>query len=109
MSKNLARRPFGMSTQLYRSQRLTQAHLLEASADKPGDLAEAIETVAGHLTAMRVPIDERIDWPSALTTIQKVGYDRALIFDGTPKGSPKETLARARAAREKMERWLTST
>jgi sugar phosphate isomerase/epimerase len=80
-----------------------------AGAQKNGDLVDAIETVAEHLKAVHVPFDAgAIDWPSALTTIQKVGYDGALMFDGQPRGSTKETLARARAAREKMERWLTS-
>jgi sugar phosphate isomerase/epimerase len=78
----------------------------------PFELVDAIETVAEHLNAVHVPFDGAaggIDWPSALTTIQKVGYDGALMFDGMPRGSTKETLARAKAAREKMERWLTST
>ncbi len=65
-------------------------------------------TVGEHLTAMRAPATDAIDWPSALTTLQKVGCDGAVIFDGMPQGSTRETLARVRAAREKMERWLTS-
>lgn len=83
-----------------------------AGAAKNGDLVDAIETVAEHLKAVQVPLDGAaggIDWPSVLTTIQKVGYDGALMFDGLARGATKETLARATAAREKMERWLTST
>lgn len=83
-----------------------------AEAQKGGDLVDAIEMVAEHLKAVRIPVESAaggIDWPSALTTIQKVGYDGALMFDGLARGSTKETLARAKAAREKMERWLTST
>ena len=72
--------------------------------------SEAIETVGEHLTAVRVPIAETIDWPSALTTLQKVGYEGAVIFDGMSSGyQGGDARARARAAREKMERWLTST
>jgi sugar phosphate isomerase/epimerase len=78
-------------------------------ADREGDLIEAIETVAEHLVAARLPVDDNIDWPSAMTTVQKVGYEGPLIFDGHWRGSAKEYLARARTAREKMERWLTST
>ena len=80
-----------------------------ARADRDGDLVEAIEIVAEHLVAARLPLDGNIDWASVMTTIQKVGYDGALVFDGHWRGSTKEYLARARSAREKMERWLTST
>jgi sugar phosphate isomerase/epimerase len=79
-----------------------------ARADREGDLVEAIEIVAEHLLAARLPVDGNIDWPSAMTTVQKVGYEGPLVFDGRWHGSTKEYLARARAAREKMERWLTS-
>jgi sugar phosphate isomerase/epimerase len=79
-----------------------------ATARKQGDLLDAIDLVSEHLVAVRIPIDGAIDWASALTSIQKVGYDGALIFDPAPAGSAKETLARARKARDKMERWLTS-
>jgi sugar phosphate isomerase/epimerase len=79
-----------------------------ASAHKAGDLAETIELVAEHLVAARLPIDSNIDWASAMTTAQKIGYDAGLIFDADPRGSAKETLARARTARGRIERWLTS-
>ena len=80
-----------------------------------GDVADAIETVSGHLAAIDVhdnrgraddhlvPFDGLIDWPSALTTMQKVGYDGALTFELAARGSTKDTLARAREARRKME------
>ena len=80
-----------------------------ARADREGDLIDANEVVAEHLAAVRVPIESGIDWATTLTTVQKIGYEGPLIFDGPARGSTKETLARARAAREKMERWLTST
>jgi hypothetical protein len=41
--------------------------------------------------------------------VQKVGYEGAIVFDGEWRGSTTDYLARARAARGKMERWLTST
>jgi sugar phosphate isomerase/epimerase len=80
-----------------------------ARAHRDGDLIDALEVVAEHLAAARVPVESSIDWPSALTTVQKIGYVGALIFEIEPRGSTKETLARAKTAREKMERWLTST
>jgi len=80
-----------------------------AGAHKAGDLADTIEQVAEHLIAARLPVDSSIDWASAMTTAQKVGYEGGLIFDAEPRGSAKETLARARTARGRIERWLTST
>ena len=83
-----------------------------------GDVADAIETVSGHLAAMDVhdnrgrsdehlvPFDGAIDWPSALTTVQKVGYDGAFTFELSTRGSTKDTLARARQARRRIEELL---
>lgn len=71
-----------------------------------GDLIDAIETVAEHLMAVHVPLESTIDWPSALTTVQKIGYEGPLIFGMDARGSTKETLARAKAARQQMERLL---
>jgi sugar phosphate isomerase/epimerase len=75
-----------------------------ASARKHGDLVEAIETVAEHVTAIRVPIDAAIDWASVLTTIQKVGYEGPLVFDLSHGGPAKDLLQQARTARERMAR-----
>jgi sugar phosphate isomerase/epimerase len=80
-----------------------------ARTHKAGDLVDALEIVAEHLIAARVPVDSAIDWAPAMTTVQKIGYEGALVFETEPRGSTKETLARAKATREKMERWLTST
>ena len=85
-----------------------------------GDVVDAIETVSEHLIATHVhdnrgrnddhllPFDGTIDWPAALTAVQKVGFDGGLILEINATGATKETLARARSVREKMERWLTS-
>jgi sugar phosphate isomerase/epimerase len=87
------------------------AHLL-------GDVLDAIETVSGHLVTTHVhdnrgrsddhlvPFEGTIDWGAAMTAIQKVGYDQTLLFEVAAHGSPKETLVRARKAREKLERML---
>jgi sugar phosphate isomerase/epimerase len=81
-------------------------------------VGDAIEVAAGHLLAIDVhdnrgrsdehlvPFDGAIDWPAALTAVQKVGYDGALTFELSPRGSPKEALARARQARTRMDKLM---
>jgi sugar phosphate isomerase/epimerase len=84
-------------------------------AHMDGDLVEAIETVSEHLITTHVhdnrgrtddhlvPFEGTIDWAAALTAVQKVGYDGTLLLEIAGHGSAKETLARARAARTRME------
>ena len=79
-----------------------------ASAARAGRLADAIEMASEHLATARVPAESAIDWPAAMTTVQKVGYDGPFVVDVAAAGSTKDMLARAKAARERMERWLTS-
>ena len=75
-----------------------------------GDVVDAIETVSEHLSRRTctttagasddhlVPFDGTIDWPAALTAMQKVGYDGPLMFEiGARAASPKDD-ARAGAA-----------
>jgi len=88
-------------------------------AHMDGDLVEAIETVSEHLVTTHVhdnrgrtddhliPFDGTIDWPGALTSIQKVGYDGTLLMEIAAHGSAKDTLVKARKARERMETLLT--
>ena len=85
-----------------------------------GDLIDAIETVSEHFITAHVhdnrgrsddhlvPFEGTIDWPSALTAVQKVGYEGPLILEIGAHGSTKETLARAQKARQRMERLLAS-
>jgi len=85
-----------------------------------GDLVEAIETVSEHLVTTHVhdnrgrtddhlvPFDGTIEWPSALTAVQKVGYDGTLLLEVAAHGSPKEILVKARSARARMERLLVA-
>jgi len=77
-----------------------------ASVKRAGDIADAIETVSEHLVTMHLPVESRIDWPSALTTVQKVGYEGPLIVDPPPRTSTREMLRLARAARERFEKQL---
>ena len=83
-----------------------------------GDLVDAIETVSEHLMTTHVhdnrgrtddhlvPFEGTIDWPAALTAVQKVGYDGTLMFEIAAHGSPKDTLRKARQARRRMEQLL---
>jgi len=86
-----------------------------------GDVVEAVETVSEHVIATHlhdnrgrsddhlVPMDGTVDWAGALTAVQKIGYDGPLIFEVGAHGASKDTLARLKSTRQKMERWLTST
>ena len=80
-----------------------------ARAQRDGDLVEAIEVASEHLTSIRLPAlastGGRIDWPSALTAVQKVGYDGPVLLD-PPRGAPKTVLAQARQARGRFEKLL---
>jgi sugar phosphate isomerase/epimerase len=85
-----------------------------------GDVVDAVETVSEHVIATHLhdnrgrsddhlmPLDGTIDWAAALTAIQKIGYDGPMVFEVAAQGAAKDSLARLKKAREKMERWLTS-
>lgn len=80
-----------------------------------GDVADAIETVSEHVALVHahdnrgrrdehlIPFEGTIDWASALTTLQKVGYDGLIVLEVGLGGSLRETLARTRAARARMD------
>jgi sugar phosphate isomerase/epimerase len=55
-----------------------------------------------------MPLDGTIDWAAALIAVQKIGYDGPMMFEVGAQGPAKDSLARLKKAREKMERWLTS-
>jgi len=48
------------------------------------------------------------DAPAALTAIQKVGYDGPFMLEIKARGSTKETLARARQTRQRMDKLLAT-
>jgi sugar phosphate isomerase/epimerase len=77
-----------------------------AAAAVGGRLIDTLEEVAEHLALARLPVEIAIDWASAMTTAQKIGYEGPLIFDADARGSSKETLARAKQARGRIERLL---
>jgi sugar phosphate isomerase/epimerase len=84
-------------------------------AHMDGDLVDAIEAASEHLITTHVhdnggrtddhlvPFEGSIDWPAAMTTVQKVGYDGTLLFEIAAHGSASDTLKKARAARTRIE------
>lgn len=87
-------------------------------AHMDGDVLDAVETVSGHLIATHVhdnngraddhlvPFDGTIDWPGAMTAVQKIGYDRTFLMELAAHGSPRDTLAKAQKARGRLEQLL---
>lgn len=83
-----------------------------------GDVSDAVETVAEHLVTTHVhdnrrktddhlvPFEGKIEWDSALMSMQKVGYEGTYLLEVANTGSAIEVLARARRARERFERLL---
>ena len=62
----------------------------------------------GRLDEHLLPFDGTIDWASALTAVQKVGYDGVLLFEVGGTGSTRATLQTLREVRGRMQRLLTS-
>jgi sugar phosphate isomerase/epimerase len=81
-----------------------------------GDVAEAIETLSGHLATTHVhdnagrrddhlvPFAGRIAWDVAMMSTQKVGYDGVFMLEVADSGNPIEVLKKAAAARERLEK-----
>lgn len=85
-----------------------------------GDLLDAIELTAGHLFTTHVhdnrgrtdehllPFVGTIDWAAALTSLCKVGYEGALMFELANTSTPAEVLVGAAAVRRRFEAILVS-
>ena len=83
-----------------------------------GDVADAVETAAEHLITTHVhdnqgraddhlvPYQGTIDWPAALVTMQKIGYDGTYLMELANTGTPASVLEEARRARQRFERAL---
>jgi sugar phosphate isomerase/epimerase len=83
-----------------------------------GDLADAIEVVSGHLVTTHVhdnggraddhltPFDGAIDWPTALMSLQKVGYEGVIMFELADTGDRRAILRRSVEIRRKFEEIL---
>ncbi len=82
------------------------------------DVVDVIDTVSEHIALVHVhdnrgrhddhllPFEGGIEWPAALTSLQKVGCDERLVLEVAPHGSTRDTLSRARSARARMDRLL---
>src|SRR3954466_1484259 len=85
-----------------------------------GDVVDAVETVSEHVIATHLhdnrgraddhlmPLDGTIDWAGTLLAVQKVGYEGPFMFELVPQGSAKETLGRARRARQRIETMMAN-
>jgi sugar phosphate isomerase/epimerase len=83
-------------------------------ANLGGDVAEAIETISGHLLTTHVhdnagrrddhlvPYAGKIDWDAAMMETQKVGYDGVLMFEVGAAGDPVASLKQMASARERL-------
>ena len=80
-----------------------------------GDLADAIEIVSGELVTTHVhdnwgrddehlvPFDGSIDWPMALMSLQKVGYDGTMLFELANTATPRDVLRKTIDVRTRFE------
>lgn len=83
-----------------------------------GDVGDAIETCSGHLVTTHLhdnrrksddhlaPGDGGIDWPAALVSLQKIGYDGTWLFEVANVSTPKAVLEKTAAARQRFEKLL---
>lgn len=83
-----------------------------------GDVADAIETVSGHLWTTHVhdnhgrrddhlvPFTGSIEWDVAMMETQKIGYEGTLMFEVGASGDPIDLLARITSARARIEKAL---
>jgi sugar phosphate isomerase/epimerase len=115
---------------------LSDAHalvtLLESDLDAPhagicldfghaflmGDVPDIVETVAEHVVTTHVhdndrkkddhlvPFDGKIDWDSALMSMQKIGFDGTYLMELRNTSDPATVLDHARRARERFEKLL---
>lgn len=84
-----------------------------------GDLGDAIEACSGHLVTTHLhdnggqtddhltPGEGSIDWPAALMSLQKIGYDGTWLFEVANTSTPEAVLEKTEKARRQFERLLT--
>lgn len=80
-----------------------------------GDLVDAIDIVSGDLVTTHVhdnngsgddhlvPFEGSIDWPTALMTMQKVGYEGVYLLELANTSTPTEVLRKTVDARRRFE------
>jgi sugar phosphate isomerase/epimerase len=83
-----------------------------------GDLADAIETVSGELVTTHVhdnrgrsddhlvPFEGRIDWPTALMSLEKIGYEGVILFELANTSTPRDVLEKTVGVRRRFEEIL---
>lgn len=83
-----------------------------------GDLADAIETCSEHLVTTHLhdnrrktddhlaPGEGAIDWPAALMSLQKVGYEGVWMFEVANTSTAKAVLAKTEKARRRFDELL---
>lgn len=86
-----------------------------------GDLGDAIETCSGHVVTTHLhdnhgksddhltPGEGGIDWPAALMSLQKVGYDGTWMFEVANTSSPAVVLDKTARACRRFEQLLDLT
>jgi sugar phosphate isomerase/epimerase len=84
-----------------------------------GDLPDAIETVGGDLVTTHVhdnrgkgddhlvPFDGIIDWPTALMSFEKVGYDGVMMFELDNTSTARGVLEKTVDVRRRFETIIT--
>lgn len=79
-----------------------------------GDLPDAIDVVSGELVTTHVhdnrgtqddhlvPFEGRIDWPTAVMTLQKVGYEGVYLLELANTSTPHDVLQKTVDARRRL-------
>jgi len=79
-----------------------------------GDLADAIEIVSGDLVTTHVhdnrgkgddhlvPFEGTINWPTAMMSLQKVGYEGTVLLELANTSTPRQVLEKSVAARKRL-------
>lgn len=85
-----------------------------------GDPVDAVEVLSGTLVATHVhdnhgesdehlaPFEGGIDWPAAVISLEKVGYDGLMMLELVNTSTTEAVLQHAREARAKLERAMES-
>lgn len=84
-----------------------------------GDLIDAIDVISGHLITTHVhdnggrsddhlmPFQGTIDWPTAMMSVQKIGYDGMLLLELAGSRAPGAVLADAARVRRRFQQMLS--
>lgn len=84
-----------------------------------GDLGDTIDVVAGHLVTTHVhdnrgkeddhlvPFEGAIEWPTALMSLQKVGYEGVVLFELANTSNPREVLQKTVRVRKRFEQIIS--